>query len=34
MDEMKIQPNDIVLHRPTGETWTVCGAKIIKEDSK
>lgn len=20
-----IMPSDIVLHRPTGETWTVCG---------
>ena len=20
-----IMPSDVVLHRPTGETWTVCG---------
>lgn len=20
-----IRPSDIVLHRPTGETWVVCG---------
>ena len=22
---MMIRPSDVVLHKPTGETWVVCG---------
>lgn len=25
MSHEKIMPNDIVKHKPTGETWVVCG---------
>ena len=25
MERTEIRPNDTVLHKPTGETWVVCG---------
>lgn len=27
---IKIRPNDVVLHRPTGETWVVAGVNQSK----
>lgn len=25
MERRKIRPSDVVLHKPSGETWVVCG---------
>ena len=30
MSEYRIMPNDIVRHKPSGETWVVCGVNHEK----